>query len=139
VYNLRNYVMVRSSDSVLDASCSADRRRHSTTGGSGSAAIQARGGMARSGAGGGRLEPYSDGRANRLITTPPERIKSVAVRALKAGFSSQRPRDRDRANRIVLDQFEAALREVPTADHASASSMTQILRYQDIHASRSST
>jgi len=79
------------------------------------------------------LEPYSDDPGNTgLITTPPERIRSVAVRALKAGFQVNVHAIGDRANRMVLDQFEAALREVPTADHRFRIEHAQILRYQDI-------
>src|SRR5258708_28920485 len=66
------------------------------------------------------------------MTTPPERMRSVAVRALKAGFQVNVHAIGDRANRIVLDQFEAALREVPTADHRFRIEHAQILRYQDI-------
>jgi predicted amidohydrolase YtcJ len=79
------------------------------------------------------LEPYSDEAGNTgLITQPPERIRSVAVRALKAGFQLNVHAIGDRANRIVLDQFESALREVPTADHRFRIEHAQILHEQDI-------
>src|SRR6185503_12585229 len=79
------------------------------------------------------LEPYSDDPGNTgLITTTADRVKSVAVRALRAGFQVNVHAIGDRANRMVLDQFEAALKEVPVADHRFRIEHAQILSYQDI-------
>jgi len=114
-YNLRNYVMVRSNGRLWIRAIK----------------ITADGALGSRGA--ALLEPYSDDPGNTgLITTPLERIKSVAVRALKAGFQVNVHAIGDRANRAVLDQFEAALQEVPTADHRFRIEHAQILRYQDI-------
>ncbi len=132
-YNLRNYVMVRSSDSVLDGILQRGPQKGLYDGRLWIRAIKLVADGALGSRGAALLEPYSDDPGNTgLITTPPERIKSVAVRALKAGFQVNVHAIGDRANRIVLDQFEAALREVPTADHRFRIEHAQILRYQDI-------
>ncbi len=132
-YNLRNYVMIRSSDSVLDAILQRGPQKALYDGRLWIRAIKLVADGALGSRGAALLEPYSDDPGNTgLITTPPERIKSVAVRALKAGFQVNVHAIGDRANRIVLDQFEAALREVPTADHRFRIEHAQILRYQDI-------
>jgi len=132
-YNLRNYVMVRSSDSVLDAFMQRGPQKALYDGRLWIRAIKLVADGALGSRGAALLEPYSDDPGNTgLITTPPERIRSVAVRALKAGFQVNVHAIGDRANRIVLDQFEAALREVPTADHRFRIEHAQILRYQDI-------
>ncbi len=132
-YNLRNYVMVRSSDSVLDAFMQRGPQKALYDGRIWIRAIKFVADGALGSRGAALLEPYSDDPGNTgLITTPPERIKSVAVRALKAGFQVNVHAIGDRANRIVLDQFEAALREVPIADHRFRIEHAQILRYQDI-------
>jgi len=132
-YNLRNYVMVRSGDSVLDAFMQRGPQKALYDGRLWIRAIKLVADGALGSRGAALLEPYSDDPGNTgLITTPPERIKSVAVRALKAGFQVNVHAIGDRANRIVLDQFEAALREVPTADHRFRIEHAQILRYQDI-------
>jgi predicted amidohydrolase YtcJ len=132
-YSLRNYVMVRSSDSVLDAFMQRGPQKALYDGRLWIRAIKLVADGALGSRGAALLEPYSDDPGNTgLITTPPERIRSVAVRALKAGFQVNVHAIGDRANRIVLDQFEAAFREVPTADHRFRIEHAQILRYQDI-------
>ena len=132
-YNLRNYVMVRASDSVLDAYMRRGPQQRLYGGRLWIRAIKLVADGALGSRGAALLEPYSDDPGNTgLLTTPPERIKSVAVRALRAGFQVNVHAIGDRANRIVLDQFEAALREVPTADHRFRIEHAQILSYQDI-------
>jgi len=132
-YNLRNYVMVRADDSTLDAFM---RRgpQNALFGGRlwiRSIKLVADGALGSRGA--ALLEPYSDDPGNTgLITTTPERVKSVAVRALRAGFQVNVHAIGDRANRMVLDQFEAALKEVPVADHRFRIEHAQVLSYQDI-------
>ncbi len=131
-YSLRNYVMIRGDDSTLEAFLRRGPRlalfdrlwiR--------SIKLWADGALGSRGA--ALLEPYADDPGNTgLITTPPEIIKNVAVRALKAGFQLNVHAIGDRANRIVLDQFEAAFKEVPVADHRFRIEHAQILRYQDI-------
>ncbi len=132
-HSLRNYVMVRSNDSVLDAFMRRGPQKALYDGRLWIRAIKITADGALGSRGAALLEPYSDDPGNTgLITTPLERIKSVAVRALKAGFQVNVHAIGDRANRSVLDQFEAALQEVPTADHRFRIEHAQILRYQDI-------
>jgi len=132
-YNLRNYVMIRASDSVLDAYMRRGPQKALYDGRLWMRAIKITADGALGSRGAALLEPYIDDPGNTgLLTTPPERIKSVAVRALRAGFQVNVHAIGDRANRIVLDQFEAALREVPTADHRFRIEHAQILSYQDI-------
>jgi len=132
-YNLRNYVMIRASDSVLDAFMRRGPQKALYEGRLWIRSIKITADGALGSRGAALLEPYSDDPGNiGLLTTPPERINSVAVRALRAGFQVNVHAIGDRANRIVLDQFEAAFHEVPTADHRFRIEHAQILRYQDI-------
>jgi len=132
-YNLRNYVMIRASDSVLDEFLRRGPQKALYDGRLWIRSIKITADGALGSRGAALLEPYSDDPGNTgLLTTTPERIKSVAVRALRAGFQVNVHAIGDRANRIVLDQFEAALREVPTADHRFRIEHAQILRYQDV-------
>lgn len=131
-YSLRNYVMIRGDDSTLEGFLRRglqlalfDRLWIR------SIKLWADGALGSRGA--ALLEPYADDPGNTgLITTSAERIKSVAVQALKAGFQLNVHAIGDRANRMVLDQFEAAFKEVPVADHRFRIEHAQILRYQDI-------
>lgn len=131
-YNLRNYVMIRADDSTLDAFMRRgpqlalyDRLWIR------SIKLVADGALGSRGA--ALLEPYADDPGNTgLITTTAERVHRIAVRALKAGFQVNVHAIGDRANRMVLDQFAAALQEVPVADHRFRIEHAQILSYQDI-------
>jgi predicted amidohydrolase YtcJ len=79
------------------------------------------------------LDPYSDDPGNSgLFVTPPDHIRAVAIEALKHGFQVCVHAIGDRGNRTVLDQFEAALKEVPVADHRFRIEHAQILNYADI-------
>jgi hypothetical protein len=132
-YDLRNYVMIRSNDSTLDAFMKRGRQIGLYDGRLWIRSIKLVADGALGSRGAALLEPYSDDPGNTgLITTAPERIKSVAVRALRAGFQVNVHAIGDRANRIVLDQFEAAFKEVPLPDHRFRIEHAQILRYQDI-------
>lgn len=132
-YNLRNYVMIRANDSILDAFMRRGPQNGLFNGRLWLRSIKITADGALGSRGAALLEPYSDDPGNTgLITAAPERIKSVAVRALKAGFQVNVHAIGDRANRMVLDQFEAALREVPVADHRFRIEHAQILTYQDI-------
>ena len=63
---------------------------------------------------------------------PPAYIQSIAVRALQSGFQLNVHAIGDRANREVLDAFQAALRQVPRTDHRFRIEHAQILHRQDI-------
>ncbi len=79
------------------------------------------------------LEPYSDdAKNNGLIVTDPSFIQDIAIKALKNGFQVNTHAIGDRANRIVLDAYEAALTAAPTADHRFRIEHAQILHHDDI-------
>jgi predicted amidohydrolase YtcJ len=79
------------------------------------------------------LDPYSDDAKNTgLLVSDPKFIESVAVRALKAGFQVNTHAIGDRGNRVTLDAYEAALKQVPTAEHRFRVEHAQIINYADI-------
>lgn len=79
------------------------------------------------------LAPYSDDPQNRgLLLSPPEHLRAMAELGLRKGFQIAVHAIGDRANRLVLDQFEAALRAVPLADHRFRVEHAQVLSPQDI-------
>ena len=79
------------------------------------------------------LEPYSDDSKNSgLIVTDPSFIQDIAIKALKNGFQVNTHAIGDRANRIALDAYEAALTAVPMADHRFRIEHAQILHHDDI-------
>jgi predicted amidohydrolase YtcJ len=79
------------------------------------------------------LEPYNDDPNNTgLLLSPPGYIQTIATRALKAGFQVNTHAIGDRGNRLVLDAYEAALKDVPAADHRFRVEHAQILHHTDI-------
>ena len=79
------------------------------------------------------LEPYSDEPSHSgLELIPPQRIKDIAVRALRGGFQLNVHAIGDGANRSALDAFEAALREVPRPNHRFRIEHAQILHPNEI-------
>ncbi len=63
------------------------------------------------------LEPYSDDPTTRgLITTDTIAVKQMLVRALRAGIQVETHAIGDRANRITLDMYAAAMKAVPPAE-----------------------
>ena len=79
------------------------------------------------------LEPYSDDPKNSgLATTDAAYIQEVATKALRAGFQVNTHAIGDRANRVALDAYEAALAAVPTADHRFRVEHAQIVNYADL-------
>ena len=80
------------------------------------------------------LEPYSDAPQTRgLMTTPEPAVYDLTRRALQRGFQVCTHAIGDRANRLVLDAYERALREVPTArDPRLRIEHAQVLSPQDI-------
>lgn len=132
-YTLRNYVMIRPDDSTL-----ARYFRRGPQSGLydgriwiRSIKISADGALGSRGA--ALLDPYSDEPTRTgLVLTPEARIREVGVRALRSGFQLNVHAIGDRGNRIVLDAFEAALKEVPTADHRFRVEHAQVLHHEDI-------
>jgi predicted amidohydrolase YtcJ len=80
------------------------------------------------------LEPYLDDPGNSgFFTTPPEVVLETARYALVHGFQVNVHAIGDRTNRMVLDQFEAALKEHPEVrDPRFRIEHAQILDEKDI-------
>ena len=79
------------------------------------------------------LDPYSDdAKNNGLLVSDPKFIEAIAVKALKAGFQVNTHAIGDRGNRVTLDAYEAALKQVPVADHRFRIEHAQILNYADV-------
>lgn len=79
------------------------------------------------------LAPYDDDPGNTgLLRTTPAHIEEVAERALRGGFQMSVHAIGDRANRIVLDAYETALRKVPVRGHRFRVEHAQILNPADI-------
>ncbi len=132
-YDLRNYVMIASDDANLDHYLKRGPQSALYDGRVWIRAIKISADGALGSRGAALLEPYSDSPEHSgLITTPRERIEQVAVRALRSGFQLNVHAIGDRANRTVLDAFEAALGTVPAADHRFRVEHAQILHYADI-------
>jgi predicted amidohydrolase YtcJ len=67
------------------------------------------------------LAPYADDpQTMGLITTDTVAVRDLLARALRGGIQVQTHAIGDRANRIVLDMFEAALAAVPPEERAVA-------------------
>lgn len=79
------------------------------------------------------LEPYSDDPKNTgLLRVSKTHIQDVAQRALRAAFQVSVHAIGDRANRMVLDAYEAALLNTPRSDHRLRIEHAQVLSPQDI-------
>jgi predicted amidohydrolase YtcJ len=79
------------------------------------------------------LDPYADmNNTNGLLVSKPEHIGEVARRALETGFQVNTHAIGDRGNRIVLDEYEKALKTTPVADHRFRVEHAQIISPDDI-------
>ena len=79
------------------------------------------------------LEPYSDDPGNRgLITADTEEICGVCKEALEHGFQVCTHAIGDRANRLVLEAYERALKGNPVTDHRFRIEHAQIVSLEDI-------
>ena len=85
------------------------------------------------------LEPYSDDPSNDgIIVTPRERINSIVSRAQRAGFQPCVHAIGDRANRMVLDVYDAIIDRAgstdirPRIEHAQVLSQTDIPRFASL-------
>jgi predicted amidohydrolase YtcJ len=132
-YSLRNYVMIRSDDSTLARYFRRGPQNGLHDGRIWIRAIKISADGALGSRGAALLDPYSDEPGHSgLILTPGTRVRDVAVRALRSGFQLNVHAIGDRGNRVVLDAFEAALREAPAADHRFRVEHAQILHQDDI-------
>ena len=79
------------------------------------------------------LDPYADDAQNNgLLVMQPAWIESVSERGLRSGWQISTHAIGDRANRLVLDAYAAALKAVPTADHRFRIEHAQIIHHDDI-------
>jgi predicted amidohydrolase YtcJ len=132
-YGMRTYVMIRDDSASLENLLRQGPRAGLYDGRLWVRAIK----LSADGALGSRgallLEDYSDEPGNHgLAVTPAATILRVAVRALQTGFQLNVHAIGDGANRVVLDAFEAALRQVPAADHRFRIEHAQVIHRQDI-------
>ncbi|MBI2430287.1 MAG: amidohydrolase [Ignavibacteriales bacterium] len=88
------------------------------------------------------IEPYSDEPENRgLITTVPDSLRIITEQALEAGFQVAIHAIGDRANRVVLDEYEKASLKYPTEarsarlriEHAQVISPEDIPRFKKLN------
>lgn len=132
-YSLRNYVMIGQDDSSLARHFRRGPQSGLYDGKIWIRAIKISADGALGSRGAALLDPYSDEPTRTgLVLTPGTRIREVGVRALRSGFQLNVHAIGDRGNRIVLDAFEAALKEVPSADHRFRVEHAQILHHDDI-------
>ena len=132
-YNLRNYVMIANDSALLQRAFQRGPQSALYDGRIWLRAIKIVADGALGSRGAALLEDYSDEPGNRgLVRTAPERVEQVAEDGLRHGFQVNTHAIGDRANRFVLDAYEAALRAVPTADHRFRIEHAQILHRQDI-------
>lgn len=79
------------------------------------------------------IEPYSDDPGNRGLTViSSEGLKSVVDTALTHGFQVCTHAIGDRGNNIVLNVYEAALKDHPVGDHRLRVEHAQVLLLSDI-------
>ena len=88
------------------------------------------------------IEPYSDEPESRgLITFSPDSVRIITEQALKNGFQVCVHAIGDKANRIVLDEFENASKKYPTQarnarlriEHAQVIALEDIPRFKKLN------
>jgi hypothetical protein len=132
-YSLRNYVMIQSDDSTLARYFRRGPQAALYDGHLWIRAIKIVADGALGSRGAALLDPYSDApNTSGIVRASQARIQEVAVRALRNGFQLNVHAIGDRGNRMVLDAFEAALKQVPTSDHRFRVEHAQILHHDDI-------
>ena len=132
-FSLRTYVMIQSDDSTLARYFRRGPQVALYDGHLWIRAIKIVADGALGSRGAALLDPYSDAPSTSgIVVVPQARILDVAVRALRNGFQLNVHAIGDRGNRIVLDAFEAALKQVPTSDHRFRVEHAQILHHDDI-------
>jgi hypothetical protein len=81
------------------------------------------------------LAPYSDEPGSTgLLVNPPETILRTAIAGLRSGIQIQTHAIGDRANRLVLDQYERAFAAVPPEDRLIAEPRYRIEHAQVVDA-----
>lgn len=79
------------------------------------------------------FEPYSDDPSTRgVIETPEDMVFQLTKRSLQSGFQVAVHAIGDRANRITLDAYRNALRDVPVEDFRLRVEHAQVVALEDI-------
>lgn len=79
------------------------------------------------------FEPYSDNPSTTgVIETPEESVMQLTKRSLLSGFQVAVHAIGDRGNRITLDAYRNALRDVPVEDHRLRVEHAQVVALEDI-------
>jgi len=79
------------------------------------------------------FQPYADDPGNKgLLRITPEYITRVARAALKVGMGVNTHCIGIRGNRLCLDAYEVALKEIPTRDHRFRIEHSQVVRQEDV-------
>lgn len=132
-FSVRNYVMIANDDSTIAHYLRRGPQANLYDGRLWIKAIKISADGALGSRGAALLEPYSDDPKNTgLALVPPGRVKQVSTLALERGFQVNVHAIGDRANRVVLDEFEAALKDRPSADHRFRVEHAQIIHPDDI-------
>lgn len=132
-FSVRNYVMTANDDSTIAHYLRRGPQANLYDGRLWIKAIKISADGALGSRGAALLEPYGDDPKNTgLSLVPPGRVKAVSEQALERGFQVNVHAIGDRANRTVLDEFEAALKAHPTADHRFRIEHAQIIHPDDI-------
>ena len=131
--SVRNYVMIANDDSTIAHYLRRGPQRGLHDGRLWISAIKISADGALGSRGAALLEPYADDAKNSgLALVAPGRVKQVALQALRRGFQVNVHAIGDRANRVVLDEFEDALSELPVPDHRFRIEHAQIVHPDDI-------
>lgn len=132
-FSVRDYVMIANDDSTIAHYLRRGPQANLYDGRLWIKAIKISADGALGSRGAALLEPYSDDPKNSgLALVPPGRVRQVSTLALRNGFQVNVHAIGDRANRTVLDEFQAALEEVPTPDHRFRVEHAQIIHPDDI-------
>ncbi len=112
-YPIRNYVMLSDDRSLIDQHLARGIVDGAYDGRLWTRAVKMFADGALGSGGAALLEPYSDDPKNRgLIVTPEAHVVEVTEKAIRSGFQVCVHAIGDRANRMVLDAYETALRRV---------------------------
>ena len=132
-FNIRDYVMVANNDSSINHYLQRGPQLGLYDGRLWIKAIKISADGALGSRGAALIEPYTDDpRNNGLALVPAGRVREVGVKALRAGFQLNVHAIGDRANRTVLDEFQAAFDSVPVADHRFRIEHAQIIHPDDV-------
>jgi predicted amidohydrolase YtcJ len=132
-FNIRDYVMVANNDSSINHYLQRGPQVGLYDGRLWIKSIKISADGALGSRGAALIEPYTDDPRNSgLALVPAGRVRDVGVKALRAGFQLNVHAIGDRANRTVLDEFQAAFDSVPVADHRFRIEHAQIIHPDDV-------